>query len=55
MYLIFPTWFGLGFLFLYSAILIHRMSLEEKLLFKYFGSVYEEYTLKSFRLIPHIY
>jgi protein-S-isoprenylcysteine O-methyltransferase Ste14 len=55
MFLVFPTWFGLAFVFVYSAILIHRMTLEEKLLFKYFGSVYQEYTLKSFRLIPHIY
>jgi protein-S-isoprenylcysteine O-methyltransferase Ste14 len=55
MFFVFSTWFGLAFVFVYSAILIHRMSLEEKLLFKYFGSVYEEYVLKSFRLIPHIY
>ena len=55
MFLVFSTWFGLAFVFIYSAILIHRMSLEEKLLFKYFGSVYQEYTQKSFRLIPHIY
>ena len=55
MFLIFSTWFGLAFVFVYTAILIHRMSLEEKLLFKYFGSVYQEYSLKSFRLIPHIY
>jgi len=55
MFMIFSTWFGLTFVFLYSGILIHRMSLEEKLLFKYFGSVYQEYSLKSFRLIPHIY
>ncbi len=55
MFLLFSTWFGLAFVFVYSAILIHRMTLEEKLLFKYFGSVYQEYSLKSFRLIPHIY
>lgn len=55
MFLVFPTLFGLAFVFVYSAILIHRMNLEEKLLFKYFGSVYQEYTSKSFRLIPHIY
>jgi protein-S-isoprenylcysteine O-methyltransferase Ste14 len=55
MFMVFSTWFGLAFLFVYSALLIHRMSLEEKLLFKYFGSVYQEYSLKSFRLIPHIY
>jgi protein-S-isoprenylcysteine O-methyltransferase Ste14 len=55
MFFVFSTWFGFAFVFVYSAILIHRMSLEEKLLFKYFGSVYEEYVLKSFRLIPHIY
>jgi protein-S-isoprenylcysteine O-methyltransferase Ste14 len=53
--MIFSTWFGFAFVIVYTAILVHRMSLEEKLLFKYFGSVYQEYSLKSFRLIPHIY
>lgn len=55
MVLIFPTTFGVAFAILFTAILAHRMSLEEKLLLKYFGSVYQEYSSKSFRLIPHIY
>lgn len=53
--LIFPTTWGIVFAVLFTAILAHRMSLEEKLLLKYFGSVYQEYSSKSFRLIPHIY
>jgi protein-S-isoprenylcysteine O-methyltransferase Ste14 len=55
MFLVFSTWFGLAFVFVYTGILVHRMSQEEQLLFKYFGSVYQEYSAKSFRLIPHIY
>ncbi len=55
MFLVFPSWYGLFFFVLYSSILIQRISREERLLLKYFGSVYEEYTLKSFRLIPHLY
>jgi protein-S-isoprenylcysteine O-methyltransferase Ste14 len=55
MILIFPTTYGFAFAILFTAILAHRMSLEEKILLKYFGSVYQEYSSKSFRLIPHIY
>jgi protein-S-isoprenylcysteine O-methyltransferase Ste14 len=55
MFLVFPSWFGLSFVIVYTGILLHRMSQEEQLLFKYFGSVYQEYSTKSFRLIPHIY
>jgi protein-S-isoprenylcysteine O-methyltransferase Ste14 len=55
MFMVFPSWFGLFFFVLYSSILIRRISREERLLLKYFGSVYEDYSLKSFRLIPHLY
>lgn len=55
MFLVFPTWYGLIFVLLYTSLLAHRISLEEKLLLKTFGSVFEEYSTKSFRLIPHIY
>lgn len=55
MFLVFPTWYGLIFVVLYTSLLARRISLEEKLLHKTFGSVYEEYSTKSFRLIPHIY
>jgi protein-S-isoprenylcysteine O-methyltransferase Ste14 len=55
MFLVFPTWYGLIFVVLYTSLLARRISLEEKLLLKTFGSVYEEYSTKSFRLIPHIY
>jgi protein-S-isoprenylcysteine O-methyltransferase Ste14 len=55
MFLVFPSWYGLFFFVLYSSILVRRISREERLLLKHFGSVYEEYTLKSFRLIPHLY
>lgn len=55
MFLVFPTWYGLLFVALYTSLLAHRISLEEKLLLKTFGSVFEEYSTKSFRLIPHIY
>ena len=53
--LVFPTLLGFLFVFIYSMLLGHRMAQEEKLMLKHFGSVYEEYTSKSYRLIPHIY
>jgi protein-S-isoprenylcysteine O-methyltransferase Ste14 len=53
--LVFPTVLGFLFVFIYSMLLSHRMTQEEKLMFKHFGSVYEEYMSKSYRLIPHIY
>ncbi|HSP07158.1 MAG TPA: isoprenylcysteine carboxylmethyltransferase family protein [Acidobacteriota bacterium] len=55
MFLVFPTWYGLIFVVFYTSLLAYRISLEEKLLLKTFGSVFEEYSTKSFRLIPHIY
>ena len=53
--LVFPTLLGFIFVLIYSMLLGHRMTQEEKLMLKHFGSVYEEYTMKSYRLIPHIY
>jgi protein-S-isoprenylcysteine O-methyltransferase Ste14 len=53
--LIFPTWYAFLFLLIYSILLIHRIFREELLLLKHFGTVYIEYSDKSFRLIPHIY
>jgi protein-S-isoprenylcysteine O-methyltransferase Ste14 len=53
--LIFPTLPGFLFVFIYSMLLGHRMTQEERLMLKHFGSVYEEYISKSYRLIPHIY
>ena len=53
--LVFPTLLGFIFMLIYSMLLGHRMTQEEKLMLKHFGSVYEEYTMKSYRLIPHIY
>jgi protein-S-isoprenylcysteine O-methyltransferase Ste14 len=55
LFLIYPSWYGLFFFVLYASSLVRRISREERLLLKYFGSVYEEYSLKSFRLIPHLY
>ena len=55
LFLIYPSWYGLFFFVLYAISLFRRISREERLLLKYFGSVYEEYSLKSFRLIPHLY
>jgi protein-S-isoprenylcysteine O-methyltransferase Ste14 len=53
--LVFPTLLGFLFVIIYSMLLGHRMTQEEKLMWKHFGSVYEEYVSKSYRLIPHIY
>ena len=53
--LVFPTLLGFLFVIIYSMLLGHRMTQEEKLMLKHFGSVYEEYISKSYRLIPHIY
>jgi protein-S-isoprenylcysteine O-methyltransferase Ste14 len=53
--LIFPTLLGFLFVIVYSMLLGHRMTQEERLMLKHFGSVYEEYISKSYRLIPHIY
>jgi protein-S-isoprenylcysteine O-methyltransferase Ste14 len=53
--LIFPTLLGFLFVIIYSMLLGHRMTQEERLMLKHFGSVYEEYISKSYRLIPHIY
>lgn len=53
--LLFPTLLGFLFIFFYFMLLGHRMVQEEKLMLKHFGSVYEEYISKSYRLIPHIY
>jgi protein-S-isoprenylcysteine O-methyltransferase Ste14 len=55
MFLIFPTTYGLLFVIFFTALLKRRMGVEERLLLKHFGSVYEEYSSKSYRLIPHIY
>ena len=55
MALIFPSWYGFLFLAIYSMLLVRRMRIEEQLLLKHFGSVYEEYRMKSYRLVPHIY
>ena len=53
--LVFPTLLGFLFIVIYSMLLTHRMAQEERLMLKHFGSVYEEYVSKSYRLIPHIY
>jgi protein-S-isoprenylcysteine O-methyltransferase Ste14 len=53
--LVFPTLLGFIFVVIYSMLLTHRMAQEERLMMKHFGSVYEEYISKSYRLIPHIY
>jgi protein-S-isoprenylcysteine O-methyltransferase Ste14 len=53
--LVFPTLLGFLFIVIYSMLLTHRMEQEERLMLKHFGSVYEEYVSKSYRLIPHIY
>ncbi len=53
--LVFPTLLGFIFVVIYSMLLTHRMAQEERLMLKHFGSVYEEYSSKSYRLIPHIY
>jgi protein-S-isoprenylcysteine O-methyltransferase Ste14 len=53
--LVFPTLLGFLFVVIYSMLLTHRMAQEERLMLKHFGSVYEEYVSKSYRLIPHIY
>jgi protein-S-isoprenylcysteine O-methyltransferase Ste14 len=53
--LVFPTLLGFLFVVIYSMLLTHRMAQEERLMLKHFGSVYEEYISKSYRLIPHIY
>ena len=55
LFLVFTSWYGFLFILFYSILLTHRMNQEEKLLLKYFGTVYQEYSSKSFRLIPHIY
>ncbi|HEY4490484.1 MAG TPA: isoprenylcysteine carboxylmethyltransferase family protein, partial [Acidobacteriota bacterium] len=55
MILLFPTLYGFLFVLIYSMLLAHRMNQEEKLLFKHFGTVYQEYRSKSYRLIPHVY
>ena len=55
MELVFPTLLGFIFVAIYSILLIHRMAREETLLLKHFGSAYEEYLSKSFRLIPKVY
>lgn len=55
MFLVFPTWYGLIFVVLYTSLLGRRIVVEERLLLKTFGPVFEEYSTKSFRLIPHIY
>ena len=55
MSLVFPTWYGFLFVMIYSMVLTSRMKREERLLLKHFGTVYQEYSLKSFRLVPHIY
>ena len=53
--LVFPTLLGFLFVIIYFILLARRMAHEEMLLLKHFGSVYEEYISKSYRLIPHIY
>jgi protein-S-isoprenylcysteine O-methyltransferase Ste14 len=53
--LVFPTLSGFLFVVIYSMLLTHRMAQEERLMLKHFGSVYEEYISKSYRLIPNIY
>jgi protein-S-isoprenylcysteine O-methyltransferase Ste14 len=55
MELVFPTLLGFIFVAIYSMLLIHRMAREETLMLKHFGSAYEEYLSKSFRLIPKVY
>lgn len=55
MVLIFPSLYGFLFVLIYFMLLAHRMNQEEKLLLKHFGTVYQEYRSKSYRLIPHIY
>ena len=55
MFLVFSTWYSLIFVIFYMLLLGRQISQDEKHLMQNFGSVYEEYSTKSFRLIPHIY
>jgi protein-S-isoprenylcysteine O-methyltransferase Ste14 len=47
----------LGFvvMFLLVPYLVHRITLEEKMLVEHFGSEYQEYMKTSKRLIPFLY
>lgn len=53
--LLFRSWFAIGALPFLLALLIFRLSDEEKLLQAEFGAQWEAYVQRSWRLVPYVY